>query len=492
MTHVQLNDMNTIFRPKLTLLANSDLDAIVNDACRVLETSGVLVESANGRALLLDAAATEHAGRIRIPEAVVRTAVQSAPRRICLYDRDGGLAMDLGEDRVHFDPGSAAINMFDASIGRRRGGTTRDVINLVRLVDGLPNYAAQSTALVPGDVPGPLADRYRLWLVLLNSRKPVITGTFLKDGFAPMHAMLAAIRGSETALQEKPLAIFDCCPSSPLKWSDLTCQALIDCARAGIPAELISMPLTGATSPVTLREAVVQQAAENLSGIAIHQLARRGAPIIYGGAPSAFDMRHGTTPMGAIETLMIHVAYAQVGKHLGLPTHGYMGPSDAKTPDYQAGMESGIGVVLAALAGINVVSGAGILDFILTQSLEKLLLDHDACGMALRLIRGIDRRDADIVALFAELVAQGEFLSHPHTCKNWRAELSMPSILVDRQSYGDWEAKGATSALDRAREEVARRLERATIPAPAPKVEAALREIMQREAARVGWELPGR
>ena len=282
-----------------------------------------------------------------------------------------------------------------------------DAVALARLVDGLPHYAAQSTALAPAEVPKAVADRYRLYLVLGNSRKPVITGTFVRDGFAPMQAMLAAVRGGEQQLRDRPLAIFDCCPSPPLKWSDLTCQALIDCARSGVPAELVSMPLTGATAPVTLREAVVQHAAENLSGVVIHQLASRGAPIVYGGSPSAFDMRRGTTPMGAIETMMIDSAYAQVGKHLGLPTHAYMGLSDAKCPDYQAGLESGIGAVLAALSGINVVSGSGMLDFEMCQSLEKVLLDHDALGMAHRLIRGIERREGDALTLISELVNRG-------------------------------------------------------------------------------------
>jgi trimethylamine--corrinoid protein Co-methyltransferase len=174
------------------------------------------------------------------------------------------------------------------------------------------------------------------------------------------------------------------------------------------------MPLTGATSPVSLREAIVQHCAESLSGVVLHQLVRPGAPIIYGGAPSAFDMRHGTTSMGAIETMMICVGYAQVGKHLRLPTHGYLALSDAKSPDYQAGLESGVGAVLAALAGINMVSGVGILDYILTQSLEKLVLDHEACAMALRLSRGIARSGDDPVELIAEVVRRGEFLSHEH------------------------------------------------------------------------------
>ena len=72
----------------------------------------------------------------------------------------------------------------------------------------------------------------------------------------------------------------------------------MDCAQYQVPAELVSMPLTRATGPATLLGAVVQHTAENLSGVAIHQLVNPGAPIVWGGSPAAFDMRTGNHPDG--------------------------------------------------------------------------------------------------------------------------------------------------------------------------------------------------
>lgn len=473
-------------RPLLSLLSTEEVERIVGEACRVLETVGVLVESAQGTRLLRQAGAELAEGRLRVPERAVREALASVPSRIEVFDREGQLALDLGDTRVHFDPGSAAIHVLDPATGRKRNAVSADLVNLARLVDGLPHYAAQSTALTPSDVPEGIGDRYRLFLALKHSRKPIVTGTFKKDGFAPMHAMLAAVRGGASALAAQPLALFDCCPTSPLKWSDLTCQALIDCARAQVPAQIVPVPLTGATAPVTLREAVVQHCAENLSGIVLHQQAGRGAPVVFGGAPAAFDMRQGTAVMSAVESLMIDAAYAQVGQHLGLPTHSYMGLSDAKLPDYQAGMETAMGALLAALAGVNLVSGPGLLDYLLTQSLEKLLLDHEVCGMALRLARGIEKREGEAVELIGELVRRGQFLAHPHTRKHWRAELTVASSLLDRDTYGDWLAAGAKTAAERAREEVAGRLAKAAAPPLPAETEAALDEIMLAEARRAG------
>ncbi len=157
---------------------------------------------------------------------------------------------------------------------------------------------------------------------------------------------------------------------------------LIELAQARVPAELISMPLAGAAAPVTLLGSVVQHAAESLSGIAIHQLANPGAPIVWGGAPAIFDMRHGTTPMGAIETAMIDAAYAQVGKSLNLPTHAYLGASDAKIGGCPGRNGKRLSALIGALAGINMISGAGMLDFLACQSPEKLVVDAEGIAMA--------------------------------------------------------------------------------------------------------------
>jgi len=220
----------------------------------------------------------------------------------------------------------------------------------------------------------------------------------------------------------------------------------------------VSMPLAGATGPATLIGSVVQHAAECLSGVIIHQLAQAGSPIVWGGSPAAFDMRAGTTPMGAIETMMIDMAYAQVGKSIkpgGLPTHAYMGMSDAKVVDAQNGLESGIGTVLAALAGVNMVSGAGMLDFESCFSLEKLVIDAEIIGMAKRLIRGMDDSEEPLALTIMRQVGHaGNFLKTRHTRKWFRKEQYIPSAVIDRDFRQTWEDKGAQDTAARAHERV--------------------------------------
>ncbi len=481
-------------RPVFKVLDAPTIGRIVDEAIALLDDPGVQVHNDDALRLLAEAGArVDLASRVaRLSEAHVRTALASAPRTFDLYTLDGAPAVHYGGDAVHFDPGSAALAILDRETGDERPPVTADFVSFVHLVETLPQLDAQSTSMICADVPADIGDLYRLYLVLSHGRKPVVTGAFRKDTWWTMKEMLVAVAGSEAALAWKPMAVFDVCPSPPLLWSDLTCQNLIDCARHGIPAELVSMPLAGATAPVTLAGAVVQHAAECLSGFVIGQLAKPGAPIVWGGSPAAFDMREGTTPMGDVGTWLIDCAYAEVGKSLGLPTHAYLGMSDAKVLDAQCGLESAGGALLGALAGINMISGAGMLDFESCQSFEKLVIDAEIIGMARRLIRGIEPREDPIaLTLMRRLGHHADYLSDPHTLRWFREELVMASPIIDRGSLDAWRAKGRQSAADRARDRVDHLLGTYTRPSTPQHVLDELRAITTRAARQVGLsELP--
>lgn len=478
-------------RPKLEMLSQSSIDQIVSEAMDVLGKTGVLVENDEAQGLLADAGCKNSGQTVLFNENLIHESLKTVPHSIKMFDRSGVLTMNLEGDEVHFDPGSGALTILDPVTLEQREPITRDLTRFAVLTDALSNIAAQSTEMLSFDVPKAMQDRYRLYIALQFCTKPVVTGTFAVESFEIMKDMLVAVRGSEKELKEKPLAIFDCCPSPPLKWSNLTCQNLIDASRSGIPAELISMPLTGATSPVTLAGTLVQLTAENLSGIVIHQLANPGSPIIFGGSPSAFDMRKGTTPMGAMETMMIGAAYVQIAKHLGLPTHAYLGLSDAKIVDGQAGLESAMGALVAAQAGTNVISGPGMLDFESCQSLEKLVLDNEICGMALRLTRGIQARGDQLgIDLYGDIYHGDHFLTSKETLQWFKEELDQAGSVIDRDQYDVWKSSGKKSTWDRACEEVERILSSHTVEPLFDDSLKALKGIMKRDAQRMDFDLP--
>jgi len=441
----------------LKLLAPEVVEQIIDEGLGLLMNPGIRVHNSEALQLLAEAGAQiNDADQIAyIPEKIVRQALAITPSIFHLYNLEGEAVVQYGGERVQFDPGSAAVTILDNENGIQRSPTTDDFVKFIKLVETLPQIDAQSTAFVCSDVPAEMGDLYRLYLALNYMHKPIITGAFNKQTWWRMWEMLVVIAGEESTLASKPLAVFDVCPSPPLLWSDITCQNLIDCARKVVPAELVSMPLAGATSPVTLAAAVVQHTAESLSGLTIAQIAQPGAPVIWGGAPAAFDMRTGTTPMGDIGTWLIDGAYIQVGKTLGLPTHTYMGSSDAKILDMQSGLESAGGTLLAALYGANMVSGAGMIDFLRCQSFEKLVIDAEIIGMAKRLIAGIEIRDTPIALdLIRRSGHRADHLAQPHTRKWFKEELYIPSEVIDRGSLDAWKQKGSITSFARARQRV--------------------------------------
>jgi len=481
-------------QPKLSILSDELVNQVIAEGFELLMDPGVQVHNEEALKLLAGAGADVdmETRMARIPETIVRQTLETAPSEFYLYNLDGQPVVHYGGDSVQFDPGSTAITILDSETQEQRPPLTADFVKFVKLVETLPQLDAQSTAMVCADVTEEIGDLYRLYLALNYMRKPIVTGAFRKDTWWTMKDLLVAVAGGEAELSAKPIAVFDVCPSPPLLWSDLTCQNMIDCARYSIPSELVSMPLAGATAPVTLAGAVVQHAAECLSGVTICQLAKEGAPIVWGGSPAAFDMREGTPPMGAIGTWMIDCAYTQVGKALGLPTHAYLGMSDAKIVDAQCGLESAGGTIMAALAGVNMVSGAGMLDFESCQSCEKLVIDAEIIGMAKRLIAGIEARDEPIaLTLVRKLGHRADYLAQTHTLKWFKKEQYIPSAVIDRSSLDGWKRKGARTTLERAADRVNQLL--ATYePSPiSDKLRAELRHIATKAAQKFGMdELP--
>jgi len=456
--------------PKLTLLTEPVIKEIIDEAMGLLENTGVTVEEPETLELLAEMGANIDSGKhvAKFKRDMVERAVASAPKQLELHSLSGEKRFAFGDGQIHFNPGSAALFILDMDGPVMRKPFVEDVVRFAKLTHTLENIEAASTGVIPSEVPEEVSDSLRLFISCLFSDKPVVTGTFSKSGFELMRDLLLA-RTGEDSLRAKPVAIFDVCPTSPLRWSDIGCHDLKLAAQNAIPAQLISMPLAGALAPMSLVASVVQHTVETLSGIVIHQAWTPGSPIIWGGSPAVFDMRHSTSPMGAVETLLIDLGDTEVGKHLGMPTQAYLGMSDAKLVDAQAGMESAMTMLAASAGSVDFVSGPGMLNFENCQSLEKLVLDNEICGMVRRFKRGLaGEGDTLGTGAILEGLAEGNFLTTDQTLKLYRKECCYPGKVIDRKALKDEGTLDPASFTNRAMAEVEARLEsyeRPEIPA---------------------------
>jgi len=469
-------------RPTLTLLEAPLVDRVIDEALAVLGHFGVQIRDEGALALLADRGLVPDQGqrRLTFPRGVVEQALACAPQAITLYDRAGAEVAVLAGDTVHFVPASSALHILDRRTQAIREPDSADFVEYLRVADGLRHLAYVSTAFVPRDVPQAIADAWRLYLVLAHSRSPVVSGAFTATGVPRMAELLGAFRHDAADLAARPQAIFTVCPGTPLRWGADSMTNLIDCAGRGIPVELVPVLLLGMIAPVTTLGALVQHTAEVLSGVVIAQLVRPGAPVLFGGAPAALHMRLMTNPMTAVEALRLSCACAQVAKRLRLPCQAYMALSDAKANDPQAGMETGVGAFLAASAGINSVSGPGLLDFVNCFSLEKLVFDDEIAGQALHFVRPVAvRDDLPAAGLIEELLRKERLLTAAHTRRYWPEELYLPGPTVDRTNWNQWAGQGRRDWRARANAVIDELLAAGPAPRLEPALDAELRRILR-------------
>ncbi|MBI2777783.1 MAG: trimethylamine methyltransferase family protein [Chloroflexi bacterium] len=480
-------------RPSIGILEPALIERILDEAMRVLATTGMEVRGAEMRRRLQAAGLPMDASgqRVLFPRDVVKRALATAPSSFVLFDRDGAAHADLGGDRVHFVPGSSGLKVADHRTGEVRLAGTTDFVEYVRLADGMRHIAYLATAFSTNDdIEVTVADAWRLYLTLTNSKRPVVSGAFTEHGVERMVEMMQLFRRDRADLIARPMSIFTITASGNFRYSEDSCQNLIDCVEAGIPVEIVPVTLQGLIAPVTTVGATVFHTIDVLAGITMAQLIRPGAPVLFGGAPATFHMKIASSPMAAIEALQLDVAYVAVAKRLNLPCQSYMALTDAKLLDAQAGAETFASALLAALAGVNSVSGPGMLDFLLVFSLPKLVFDDEVCGQALHFVREVRPvDDLPVDGIVAQLLADQHLIMAEHTSAHWPTELYLPSRVWERDNRENWEKSGAADTNARCIAEVDRRLA-AYQPVDTDPVAVAELERIIRSGLRDQVELP--
>lgn len=479
-------------RPSLQIIEDDLIVRIIDQAKRILAEIGVEVMGPDLRRRLLDYGLrpAPDSDRLLFPPAEVERAITSAPRAFTLYDRHGQPHAFLGENRVHFVPGSSGVKVLDHRTGQTRAATTADFVEYVRLADGLPHIAYLATAFSTADIEPQVSDAWRLYLCLTNSSKPVVSGAFTAHGVGRMAEMMQLFRRDRSDLAARPMAVFTITPTGMFRYSEDSCQNLADCVAWGIPVEIVPVTLMGLIAPVTPVGATVMHTADVLAGLTMAQILKPGTPVLFGGAPAAFHMKAASAPMAAVEALRLDIAYVAVARALGLPTQAYMALSDSKFVDAQGGAEAFGSALLAALAGINSVSGPGMLDYVLVFSLEKLVLDNELCGQALHFVRDYaPLDDLPTLDLVRQLLHDKHLLTAAHTLAHWPAEMYLPGPVFDRTNRDTWEKSGRTTMQQRTLAEIERLLAAYTPLETEPALEAEMRRLVQSGLA-TGPDLP--
>jgi len=472
-------------RPHLHLADPDLLEQILAEAKRILAEIGMEVHSPELRRRLSAAGlpVQERDARVYFPPDVVDQAIAAAPASFTLWGRQGASSVEprtLGQGQMHFAPGSSGLYLLDHRSAAVRMPVTLDLVEAFRLVDGLEHISFAATSFSTGDVAPQIADAWRLYLALTQTRKPLVSGAFTAHGVPRMAEMLALFRHDRADLAARPLALFTITASGNFRYSADSCQNLLDCLAWGIPVEIVPLTIIGLVAPVTPVGAAIFHVADALAGISMAQVLRPGHPVLFGGGAAAFHMREATSPLPAVEALRHVALYTAVGRHLGLPTQAYTATSESKQLDAQAGAETWASAMNAALAGVDLVSGPGMLNYLLTFHLPKLVVDNEICGQVLHFLGDVAvREDAPALELARSQLQEGHLLTAPHTQRHWPQQMYLPGPVWDRRTLEGWQAAGSPTLWQRAVAEVEARLA-AYEPLPTdPAIDRELRRLLR-------------
>lgn len=470
-------------RPTLNILHEDMIVRILDEAMRIMAEKGMEIRGENMRRRMIDhGLKTDESGkRLLFPHDVVERAIETAPGSFTLFDRDGNPHAELGGYNVNFVPGSSGLKILDHRTGQTRLANSTDFVEYVRLADGLEHLGYLATAFSTNkDIEPQVSDVWRLYMSLINSKRPVASGAFSEHGIPRLVSLLQLFRSDPAELAAKPISVFTITATGNFRYGEDSCQNLLDCVESGIPVEIVPVTLMGLIAPVTLVGALVFHCVDVLTGLTMAQIIRPGHPVLFGGAPATFHMKAASSPMAAIEAQHLDVAYVAIARHLGLPSQAYMALSDGKDLDAQAGGESFSSALLAALAGVNSVAGPGMLDFVLTFSLPKLVFDNEVCGQALHFCREIKILD-DLPSdhLVDHLLKEGHLITAEQTLEHWPRELYLTDPVIDRKTRDTSEKSSGPSLVERAVEQVEHRLARYQPFETDPTVDKAMREIIR-------------
>jgi trimethylamine--corrinoid protein Co-methyltransferase len=467
------------------MLSDEQVAAIHYATLEILAQTGVEMQDAQGRELLLEAGAKESQGRIKIPENMVMDAIDKAPSRIPMYDRLGNLTMPLELGKVFFGSGSDTTFTLDLETGQRRRTVAKDAENFARLVDGLENLHFVMSMANPSDVPSDDLYIHAFLGMLRGSVKPILYTAKDRQDMEAIYRIAAAVAGGEQALREKAFLLHYAEPISPLLIPEESLQKVIFCAQKGIPVCYPPSPNTGGGGPITLAGAVALGNAECLVGLIITQLIRPGTPFLYGMNTAALDMKTTIVSYGSPEWSLGMAAWTDLARYYNLPAWGYGGATDSKVVDAQAGIEATFSIMSAFLTRCTLVHDVGYIEYGSTSSMEMLVIADEIIRMTRYLMKGL-RVDRTTLALEAisRIRPAGGFLADDHTLQNWRWAQWTPRV-IDRQRHQFWVESGAKSMFDRGKDLAEKILREHEVPSLSSEAESVIKEVLaEREEAR--------
>lgn len=437
--------------PTYDVLDDEALSLIEENAETILQEIGIeFRDDAQSLTLWRDAGADVDGERVRFPRGLCRSLLATAPSSFTQIARNPDRNVVIGGNHTVFAPVYGPPFVSDLECGRRYG-TIEDFNNFVKLTYRLPAlHHSGGTVCEPVDVPVNKRHLDMLYAHMRYSDKPFMGSVTAPERAEDSVAMARLLFGDDV-VENQCVLISLINANSPMTFDSAMLGSLRTYAKAGQACIVTPFILSGAMAPVTVAGTLAQTLAEALAGMALTQLVRPGAPVVFGSFASSMSMQSGAPTFGTPEPALVLYGASQLARRLGVPFRSGGSLCGSKLPDAQAASESAQTLLPTLLGGVNfALHAAGWLEGGLVSSYEKLILDADQLAMMQVMANGIDlSENGQAMDAIREVGPGSHFLGSAHTRANFETAF-FRSTVADNNSFEQWEADGRADAATRA------------------------------------------
>ncbi|MDR1487528.1 MAG: trimethylamine methyltransferase family protein, partial [Deltaproteobacteria bacterium] len=219
----------------LNFWTRDNLDTIHFAACRLLRTTGLIIEHEGAAARLHSAGARvikkEGLWRVFLPEWLINDAIASAPKSLILSARNPLNDFYLEHGRVGFSTFGEQVKIIDVKTREYRSSVRQDARDVYRVVDSLPGIVVGSRTLCPNDLIMPLQQAHNFYDALTCTSKHIWMGLTNQDTINLAKKMVFAVVGEEKA-RRNSINTVTACPTSPLTLVHMCCLNIIGAAES--------------------------------------------------------------------------------------------------------------------------------------------------------------------------------------------------------------------------------------------------------------------
>lgn len=426
---------NKIFKQavKYEVLNESQCAEIAASAFRILERTGCIIKNEQARDLLKEKGCVVKGEQVWIPESLIRSTIDSAPKSITLYNRDGEVALRLEKGEFNFGPVTSTCEIIDLRTGERRKSTRQDLIEAAILIDHLDNLAWSSDCLTINDVDQSYADVEEARVMLEYSKKPFWYYAHNMENLKAEFEMFEAAAGGADELKLRPFTVNLVCPLDALCHSENGMAQLMYCAEKSAPVVYIPGTEFGLTSPATMAGTLAAGIADLLPAVVVSQLVNPGAPIIASCFRNNVDFRTMKLNHSRPEMIAANCATADVWRYLGLPFCCNMANTDNGDFGPLSVFEKTVQYYSVMLAGINMCYGVGCYEEGMLLRPSDFVFVNEAIEYLKPLVSGVEITEETLAEdVIDEVGPGGNYLMEQHTSEHLY-DFWLPKHLLPRK-----------------------------------------------------------